>query len=248
MPSESSSRTAPSKLYREVALFLRLMAHDAVTIRMAKLIVFCTLGIIVSSIVLNQLGGPSLSKLMDLTRDNSFPEAFMRGMSFSCALLFYLAYMQDGTRLPLFLSILYGFIWFDDSSRYHERAGLKFEILLDLQPAFGLRARDFGEMIAWFLVLPLVLGLAIWVWARRKPGDLGIAALVILSFVILVFFGMVVDMIGIMVPDQFSYVFGIMEDGGEILAVAFTAILAVGLERVGTEYRRICAHPPHDTG
>ncbi len=245
MSSPTLRHAPPENVAGQAALFLRLMARDAATVGMTKLIAIATLVILVLAVVLTQQQDTGLSELMDLSREDSFPESYMHGLAFFSAMVFFLCFLQYRTRLPLLLSFIYAFIWFDDSAQYHERAGLKFVLSLDLQPVLGLRAQDLGELMAWALVLPLVVALAIWAWTRRKPGDLGIAALVAASFAALVFFGLVVDMLHVALPEHLDYALGVVEDGGEMVAVAFTAILAVGMLRIGDDYRKICAAPAH---
>jgi hypothetical protein len=100
----------------------------------------------------------------------------------------------------------------------------------------GLRPQDTGEVIAW-LFAGLVLGLVLLVsFLGRKPGDLGVLALVSTGFGLLVFCGIFVDMVHIAVPARFKSIIALIEDGGEMLAVVFITVISIALSRNGQAY------------
>lgn len=170
---------------------------------------------------------------LDVSSDFSLTEIFNHGLAFLTATLFLICFFQTRSRAMLFLSALYSFIWFDDAAKFHELVGSQLAEVLDFQPMFGLRAQDYGELLAWSGA-GLVMG-AIFVWACRdlKASDRGVLLALFICIGALVFFAVVVDMLHIV----FNYnLVGIIEDGGEVLTMVAAATLAIGISRNATMY------------
>ena len=85
----------------------------------------------------------------------------------------------------------------------------------------GLRSRDFGELAVFaFFFLFFFLAIAV-TYSRSDSHGKGICRYLFLLFLILVFFGGAVDMIQQMVrPSVWYPIFGILEDGGEMLIMS----------------------------
>ena len=60
-------------------------------------------------------------------------------------------FLEHRSRVPLALSSLLLFIFFDDAAEYHERLGEYLVQALDLGALAGLRDQDMGELTAWAL-------------------------------------------------------------------------------------------------
>lgn len=172
-----------------------------------------------------------------LTRDRSMSEIFNYGMAFLASALFLLVFFESRSPAFLFLSVLMAFIWFDDSFRYHERFGEYLSDAATLPELPGARPRDVGQLFAWGaagLVLAPLLLLAL---ARRRPGDLGALAAVFAGFLALVAAGILADLVHVMAPRRFSLLLDVIEEGGEMFAIAFIAAIALGLSRNYGTYR-----------
>lgn len=178
--------------------------------------------------------------LVNLSSDRSLSEKFNHGMLFLAAILFVLANYATHSRLALFLAALFAFAWFDDSSQYHERMGALLVGNLNLPSAFGLRAQDFGELLAWALATALLSLLGVWAYRGRRDGDGMVLRLILLPVIALLMCAVVFDMIHIVVQGNLANrLLNILEDGGEMLAVA--AIVTVALA-VARNPRRIWHH------
>jgi hypothetical protein len=167
------------------------------------------------------------SGLFNPAEDRSFAEQVMRGVSLMTAICFLLSYVVTKRRVLLALSAVYGFVWVDDMFLYHERAGTKIAEMFNLQYQFGLRGQDFGEITAWFIA---GLGLAVmfaWALLRSELRDVSLLLLVAPAFAMLAFFGLVVDMLHVMFEEQVGLLLGLIEDCGEMLAVAFAGSMSV---------------------
>lgn len=119
----------------------------------------------------------------------------------------------------------------DDSLLLHETFGGEIAKRLNLAPAFGLRAQDLGELLAWAIV-SLALLVVLVTMHRRSSLDVrrdsrGLAVLI----VVLGFFGVAVDMLQIEATGAgwLSHLAGLVEDGGELVVISMLAAFVVGL-------------------
>ncbi|MDK3019700.1 hypothetical protein [Pseudodonghicola flavimaris] len=232
---------------REAVLLLTLFRGDRVLRAMLGIFLAVVLAMILIYVAAGPWAGTSsighaLRHNFDLGLDDMLPEQFNHGLAFLAVMLFLMCFIELRSRVMIFLAALYGFIWFDDSVSFHERAGGKIGAVLNLPKTLGLGPQELGELLAWAMGGVFVALVFLWFWRRRRAGDLGVVVPFLLCFVWLVFFGMVVDMLHALLPPQFSEAAGVIEDGGEMLVIAVSAALALGLARHGTAYyRRIAA-------
>ncbi|GAA6201642.1 hypothetical protein NBRC116599_28680 [Aquicoccus sp. SU-CL01552] len=166
-----------------------------------------------------------------LSEDGSLAENFNHGIAFVAAFLLLASAIQTRSRVFVFLTLLYGFIWLDDSARYHERVGEKLGRVLDIQPHFGLGAQEYGELLAWTLAGAVLAVVLLWAWAGRRRGDVGVLLPFLGCFVLLFLCGVVADVVHKWVPEGLNPLFQVIEDGGEMIAVALGAALAFGTLR-----------------
>lgn len=116
----------------------------------------------------------------------------------------------------------------DDSWLVHETLGGAIAERLGLRPAFGLRAQDLGELLAWMIIGVPVL--VVLVAAHRLSGpavrrDSRMLATLTLA---LGFFGVAVDMLEIEATGRLAHLAGLVEDGGELIVVSAIAAFALG--------------------
>ncbi|MGH9877704.1 MAG: hypothetical protein ACRD5H_08705 [Nitrososphaerales archaeon] len=117
--------------------------------------------------------------------------------------------------------LLYAYLLCDDAFQIHERGGGAIARHWGYENALGLRARDFGELTVAgalglaFLVLIGIMYLRSACDARNASKDLT------LLFSVIVFFGVIIDMLHIVAGDGYgNVVFGVIEDGGEMFATS----------------------------
>lgn len=170
--------------------------------------------------------------LVILSGDQSLSEGFNHGMLFFASALFLLASYESRSRLALFLMILFAFAWLDDSAQYHERMGAILVQNLNVPSAFGLRAQDLGELLAWGLAAALLSLLAFWAYRGRRSGDGLLLRLISLPVAALLVCAVAFDMVHIIVQsDRANRLLTVLEDGGEMLAVAAIATVALAVAR-----------------
>lgn len=116
----------------------------------------------------------------------------------------------------------------DDALQFHERGGRHLARTLELSDALGLRAVDFGELLitgaaGLVLAIPLIVG-----YLHGDARTRGIYQGFVVLVGVLLFFGVVMDMIHILAgPLGRGSPLGFVEDGGEMLSI--TAMVAFAL-------------------
>ena len=170
----------------------------------------------------------TLPRFLNISRDYSLPEVLNYGQAALCALL--LAGLWNRSREPIFLawSMVFGFVTFDDATRFHERVGLLLAETFDLVSVAGLRTRDTGEIIAWAAVALALLLPLIRSFRQSGPQERGYGLVFLVLFACLIAFGAVLDMLQVMTSSGFV---GYVEDGGEMLSIALACSCAVILYR-----------------
>jgi hypothetical protein len=226
---------------REVELLLSIILSDRPVKTTMIALGFVVLAII--ALYIATFGQPASSlgatihHAIGLSRDRSMGEIVNYGLAFLASVLFFLVFIESRSIMVLSLSILMAFVWFDDAGRYHERFGgfLSREFNLPALPA--TRQQDTGELIAWAIAGIILALFFLSSLARRRPGDLCALALVSVGFVSLVLFGVFADMLHTAAPPAFDFIIGVIEDGGEMVAITCIAGIALGLARNHHSYQ-----------
>lgn len=177
----------------------------------------------------------TIGNAIALGRDGSLAEIVGYGFSFLAAVMFFLVGIERQSRAAMFLFLLMAFVWLDDAAQYHERGGRWLSGTLSLPAVGGLRSQDLGELLAWALAGIALLGVLVCALLKRKPGDLGMLTLSFFCFALLVVCGVAFDMLHVLAPFDLGFEIGVIEDGGEMIALALIAVIAIGIARLGAE-------------
>ncbi len=235
--------------FANVSLLLHHLRNERAVAIAAKILIPATFLLLLVSISLPILaeGTPyhgEISKYFFLSRETSLGERYMWALSFLSGFSLMLAALLARSRMMLAFSVIFLFVWFDDSMQYHERFGRSLASLEHLPAIGALRVQDSGELLAWAIAATLLAPLFLWAWFRRRPGEAAILMLMGSAFVGLAFFGAVVDMLHVLMPAGFEGVAGFVEDGGEIAMMTLVAIASVGLVKVGEAFLAAAATRP----
>ncbi|MCW9042989.1 MAG: hypothetical protein OQK05_06565 [Pseudopelagicola sp.] len=174
-----------------------------------------------------------------LTRDRSFAEWVNYAVAFLAAVMFFWAYMRCRAPILCVLGLLMVFILADDALQYHEVFGGYLVERFALGALPGTRPQDTGELLAWGMAGAVFAVLIGWSSRQRNKGDSGVFWAAFLPFALLAFAGIVLDIGLFAVPGRYEFVRGvvtILEEGGEMIAVALLAVTATGLARTGAGY------------
>ncbi len=146
------------------------------------------------------------------------------------------AWRSNGEPLLLSLALIFALLLIDDSLELHERLGTVVKDSFGYTPAFGLRGDDLGELTIWAIIGVMAFAVFALGYWRSSPEGRRIGHVFLLGIAGLAAFGIVVDMIGVLVHDLGEGLvnrfvrsfFDYLEDGGELavasllLAFAFT--------------------------
>jgi len=224
---------------------MRTVRQDRLLRRGLILFLLIDLGLTLLWVVMRIIDNLELNKnlwddlrFLRIDAEGGWPEWFNYAKILLLVLLVARLAFSNRKVLYAVLALLFTFVLVDDSMEIHEHGGEYFAETLDLQPLWGMRAVDIGEVITWGIAgavfLPLVLA-GLWFGGRTHTAN-GLALL--LPFFALVFFALVVDQLYHVLYNAFPGVdvlLGALEDGGEMVAISLDCALAGALVRNGTE-------------
>lgn len=161
--------------------------------------------------------------LYSIEFDHSYSEfyGYMK-LLWVCLLLIYIQTKQTTWHYTVWI-LMFTYLLIDDSIQIHEVMGYRIAKALEFMPSIGLRAYDFGELIVSLtagaiLSVPLVAAYTKGSAAFRKVShDLALFVCLLGGF------GVAVDMLHSVFGFNrvTKFLFGIIEDGGEMLTVSF---------------------------
>ncbi len=178
----------------------------------------------------------------NLGRAGSYAEKFQYLKWFASSLLCAWAFARQRDALYLAWAALFLYLLLDDSLEIHESLGPLVAQSLDRGPAYGLRGKDFGEIVVSLGAATLLLGLiACCYWRSRNAVARALTLALVPWLAMLAFFGIAMDMakrqMRVFYGEEFpTLVADILEDGGEMIAASFlTAIVAHAVLRFGAD-------------
>lgn len=117
------------------------------------------------------------------------------------------------------------YLFLDDALRIHEISGVHVTSLIGIEPALGLRAQDFGEIIVTAMAAAVFLPAIAFFFLRGNDEFRRACRHIVLLLVALVFFGVVVDTlhVGIDLGWKVGFLLGVVEDGGEMVVISMLA-------------------------
>lgn len=174
---------------------------------------------------LNAFALNSTYSLLSLERDRGYPEMYQYlKFCWIVALLLLITWKKRTWHYVIWMGVFLCFLA-DDSLQIHERIGRSIAANLDFIPPLGLRLQDLGELafsatVGSFLLIPLILAYMSGSRVFKKTSQD-----IFLLILLLIFFGIVVDMghIAINLGRKVEFILGVIEDGGEMLTVSLMA-------------------------
>jgi glucan phosphoethanolaminetransferase (alkaline phosphatase superfamily) len=119
------------------------------------------------------------------------------------------------------LSLLFFYLLFDDSFEFHENFGATIAEFLNLQPAFGLRAVDFGELAVSAIAGALLMAALLVAFLLSDKTARRVARSIMAMIVVLVFFGVFLDMLDVLIESMGgSIIVRTIEEGGELIVMS----------------------------
>ena len=174
---------------------------------------------------------------LNLSRDRGFAEIFNYLQATVCAALLFGAFVASGQRVHAAWALVFAFVVMDDAFSIHERIGLYLRTTFVLPTLPGLHPQDTGELVVWGAAGAFLLPVLVWGFRNSSPEAVGFGGVFALTFTLLVFFGVIVDMLHAAFGTAWRgthFLFIVVEDGGEMLAVALACAAALLLYRWST--------------
>jgi hypothetical protein len=171
------------------------------------------------------------SRYFSLTFDGGHSEFFQYTKFFWIMILFFVTAVRWRRLIYTIFSFLFLYFLIDDSFALHEGYGAFIADFFHFTPAFGLRAVDLGELAVSGLFGILFLAAIGIAYALSTTTDRRVANEIIILVILLGVFGVVFDMIEIVVPDVgISRILRIFEEGGEMIVTSFILFFAYRLD------------------
>lgn len=173
---------------------------------------------------------PLISNInFSLQKERGYSDIFQYIKEYWSALLLLFLAIKSRSILYLMWSLLFWYLFLDDTIQIHERLGLFISIKLSFTNMFYLRAVDFGELIVSALA-GLIFLTAIGITYRfGNRLDKEVSKYLIKLLFALGFFGIILDMFHIMIQGFKIYylkaLIAVAEDGGELVIMSLIVCL-----------------------
>lgn len=156
-----------------------------------------------------------------LSRDRGFAEFFQYTKELWIAVMFLMLGIKKKRGIFYVFSLLFFYLLVDDSFEIHESLGRFFGEMFQFQSLLGLRGVDFGELLVSGIFGFLFLTALVLLFALSDQITRRITFYLFVFMGMLALFGVVMDMVEVMVrnPD-ISKVLVIVEEGGEMLVMS----------------------------
>jgi hypothetical protein len=176
-----------------------------------------------------------------LTFAGSYSEFFQYTKEFWIAVLFLILAIQHRKGIYSILSLLFLYLLIDDSLEFHETFGATIAEFFQFTPAFGLRAVDFGELAVSAIFGGLFLVALFTSYLLSSTTARRVARYTIFMVIVLVFFGVFLDMVEIYIEDRgVSLILRTIEEGGELIVMSVITWFVFNLNA----FIRQTAHSP----
>ncbi len=157
--------------------------------------------------------------LFSIERDFGYAEVYQYLKEGWIVVLLLLAALFSRRIIYLAWAGLFMYLLMDDSLRIHETLGGHLTTLLDLQPMFNLRAKDFGELgvsLIFAAFLFAIIGLA-YCFSERRSRE--VSRTLFIGVLLLALFGVVIDFVHNLLPLSPAFS-ALLEDGGEMVIMS----------------------------
>ena len=163
--------------------------------------------------------------LFSLELDRGYAEFFQYAKVLSIAITLLAVTARSRVVGYCVWALLFFYLLLDDAFQIHEDFGGYLASTLEFAPALGLRAQDFGELAVSMIAAVVFLSLLALFYISESGGFRKASRHLLLLLLALAFFGIFVDLLHVAVKMgwRITWLFGVIEDGGEMVAVSLMA-------------------------
>jgi len=171
--------------------------------------------------LLHTYSGFFLDPQYSLTKERGFAETFQYlKEGWIAALLIQFTFRTPGLLYPIW-SLLFGYLLVDDLFALHERLGARIAGHYGLPPMLALRPQDLGELAVTAVAVGFFAILVGVGYYRADAAARSFSRSLLGLLLVLAFFGVVVDMIHVMIAHPaWTLAIDIVEDGGEMVVMS----------------------------
>jgi len=160
-----------------------------------------------------------LPEMFSFDSESGYAELYQNGKEFAMMLLTLGCVVTSGEPLYVCWLGVFSYVFLDDTFQVHERLGAWVSHRFALAGPFGLRGDDVGELVVSAAAGLIVCVALIAAWRRSSQDARRVSVVLIALLFALGFFGIVMDMLHVVMAGTWEYRLGIIEDGGEMLVV-----------------------------
>ena len=159
--------------------------------------------------------------LFSIGQDRGYGEFFQYTKELWVAILLFLLGLRKRKFLYIIFAFLFLYFLIDDALEVHERFGAFLSDFLNFQPNLGLRAIDFGEL-AVSIFFGALFFIAIGITHHQSDSSARtVSKYLIILIVLLALFGVVMDMLEVIVEHAVvNPILVMIEEGGEMLVMS----------------------------
>ncbi len=157
--------------------------------------------------------------LLSVGRESGYAEVYQYIKEFWIAVLLLVLAINSRNVAYCAWCMLFTYFLLDDSLQIHERGGAFLVERLSLVPMFQLRAQDYGELIVTLVAATVIFSGIALSYFFSCPVLRKISKNLFFMVLLLVFFGVVVDMLHAAIEWRRG-LFELAEDGGEMLIMS----------------------------
>jgi hypothetical protein len=206
---------------------LPLPGNESSDTRAATILLLALLGADIAFVLAHYLltKGVLGNALFSLELDRGYAEFFQYAKVFSIAMMLLAVTARSRIAGYGVWALLFVYLLLDDAFQIHEDFGGYLASRLEFAPAIGLRAQDFGELAVSVIAAVVFLSLLALFYSSAAGGFRKASRHLLVLLVALAFFGIFVDLLHVAVKMgwKITWLFGVIEDGGEMVAVSFMA-------------------------
>jgi hypothetical protein len=167
-----------------------------------------------------------------LDHDQGYAEVYQFGKELAISVTLLIIGIKKRQFLYMNWAVLFFYLFLDDAFSFHEIGGIWLSDYFAFEAQFHLRPVDFGELLisaSSGLVLLSLIGIAT---LKAEFNHKLISFSFFLLLIVLVIFGVGVDMLHIIADNVFEHrrgvgaIFGIIEDGGEMVVMSIICAYA----------------------
>jgi hypothetical protein len=172
---------------------------------------------------------PTRNVLFSLDRESGYAEVFQYIKEYWIAIVLLAVCWRTRERIYGTWALLFAYLLCDDALAIHERVGHVVATQWEYVPGLGLRPQDFGELTVSAIIGTAFLVLITYFYVRGSNNARNVSKDLVLLLGLLIFFGVLIDMVHIAIGNLPVKGLTIIEDGGEMISMSMIVSYVVHL-------------------